>query len=86
MPSQSTNKLITDKVITVGFGIIGSVITAILLWIGSTVQKVQVDMARVATTIDQQVMINSDVKTTLNSHAVRLDTVEIKLMKIERKY
>lgn len=81
--SANISRVITEKAVATAIGVLGSIITAILIWIGSSVQQMQVDVGKVITKMDNQVEINTDVKSTLAIHGIRLDTLTNRVTKIE---
>lgn len=78
-------ELVIEKGISVLLTVIGSVATAILLWIGTTLQTLTVKMEGVMTRIEANDKTFSDFKEQIQIHDYKIDTLDKRVDKLETK-
>lgn len=78
-------ELVIEKSISVLLTIIGSVATALLLWIGSTLQDLTVKMEKVMTRIEANDKTFQDFKEQIQVHEYKIDTLDKRVYKLETK-
>lgn len=79
------NELIIEKGISVALTVLGSVATAILLWIGSTLQTLTVKMEGVMTRIEANDKTFNEFKEQIQIHDYKIDTLDKRVDKLEIK-
>lgn len=79
------NELIIEKGVSVALTVLGSVATAILLWIGSTLQTLTVKMEGVMTRIEQNDKTFQDFRQQIQIHEYKIDTLDKRVDKLEVK-
>lgn len=78
-------EIVIEKGISVLLTVIGSVATAILLWIGTTLQDLTVKMEGVMTRIEANDKTFSDFKQQIQIHDYKIDTLDKRVDKLETK-
>jgi hypothetical protein len=76
-------ELVIEKSISVVLTIIGSVATAILLWIGTTLQQLTVKMEGVMQRIELNDKIFLQVQEQIQTHEYKIDTLDKRVDRIE---
>ena len=79
------NELIIEKGISVALTVLGSIATAILLWIGSTLQTLTVKMEGVMTRIEANDKTFNEFKEQIQIHDYKIDTLDKRVDKLEIK-
>lgn len=77
--------VIIEKSVAVFIGIIGSIATAILLWIGTTLQDLTIKMERVMTRIEANDKIFQEFKSQIQIHEYKIDTLDRRVDNLETK-
>ena len=78
-------ELVIEKSISVILTVIGSVATAILLWIGTTLQDLTVKMEGVMTRIEANDKTFNDFKNQIQIHEYKIDTLDKRVDNLETK-
>jgi len=78
-------EIIIEKSVGVFIGIIGSVATAILLWIGTTLQDLTLKMERTMTRIEANDKTFQDFKERIQFHDYKIDTLDKRVDRLENK-
>lgn len=78
-------EVIIEKSVGVFIGIVGSVATAILLWIGTTLQDLTVKMEGVMTRIEANDKTFQDFKQQIQFHEYKIDTLDKRVDRLENK-
>jgi len=78
-------ELVIEKGISVALTVLGSIATAILLWIGSTLQDLTVKMERTMTRIEANDKTFQEFKTQIQIHDYKIDTLDKRVDKLEVK-
>jgi hypothetical protein len=76
-------ELVIEKSISVVLTIIGSVATAILLWIGTTLQQLTVKMEGVMQRIELNDKVFLQVQEQIQTHEYKIDTLDKRVDRIE---
>lgn len=76
-------ELVIEKSISVVLTIIGSIATAILLWIGTTLQQLTVKMEGVMQRIELNDKIFLQVQEQIQTHEYKIDTLDKRVDRIE---
>lgn len=79
------NELIIEKGISVVITVLGSIATAILLWIGSTLQDLTIKMERTMTRIEANDKTFQEFKEQIEFHDYKIDTLGKRVDKLENK-
>jgi hypothetical protein len=82
---MSIKDVILEKSISVVLTVIGSIATAILLWIGTTLQDLTIKMEGVMTRIEANDNTFQEFKGKLDLHDYRIDTLDKRVNKLEIK-
>ena len=82
---MTIKELIIEKSVGVFIGVIGSVATAILLWIGTTLQTLTVKMEGVMTRIEANDKTFNDFKEQIQFHEYKIDTLDKRVDRLENK-
>jgi len=77
--------LVIEKSVSVILTVLGSVATAILLWIGTTLQTLTVKMEGVMTRIEANDKTFTDFKQQIQIHDYKIDTLDKRVDKLETK-
>lgn len=78
-------ELVIEKSISVVLTIIGSVATAILLWIGTTLQQLTVKMEGVMQRIELNDKVFLKVQEQITIHEYKIDTLDKRVDRIETR-
>lgn len=78
-------ELVIEKSISVILTVLGSVATAILLWIGTTLQDLTVKMEGVMTRIEANDKTFNDFKNQIQIHEYKIDTLDKRVDNLETK-
>lgn len=78
-------ELVIEKSISVILTVLGSVATAILLWIGTTLQDLTVKMEGVMTRIEANDKTFQEFKSQIQIHEYKIDTLDKRVDKLETK-
>jgi hypothetical protein len=76
-------ELVIEKSISVVLTIIGSIATAILLWIGTTLQQLTVKMEGVMQRIELNDKVFLQVQEQIQTHEYKIDTLDKRVDRIE---
>ena len=76
-------EIVIEKSISVVLTIIGSVATAILLWIGTTLQQLTVKMEGVMQRIELNDKVFMKVQEQITIHEYKIDTLDNRVTRIE---
>jgi hypothetical protein len=82
---MTIKELIIEKSVGVFIGVIGSIATAILLWIGTTLQTLTVKMEGVMTRIEANDKTFNDFKEQIQFHEYKIDTLDKRVDRLENK-
>ena len=82
---MSIKDVILEKSISVVLTVIGSIATAILLWIGTTLQDLTIKMEGVMTRIEANDNTFQEFKGKLDLHDYRIDTLDKRVDNLEVK-
>lgn len=77
--------LLIEKSVSVILTVLGSIATAILLWIGTTLQDLTIKMEGVMTRIEANDKTFQDFKVKLDLHDYRIDTLDKRVDNLEVK-
>lgn len=78
-------ELVIEKSISVILTVLGSVATAILLWIGTTLQDLTVKMEGVMTRIEANDKTFQEVRNQIQIHEYKIDTLDKRVDNLETK-
>jgi len=78
-------ELVIEKSISVILTVLGSIATAILLWIGTTLQDLTVKMEGVMTRIEANDKTFNDFKNQIQIHEYKIDTLDKRVDNLETK-
>ena len=82
---MSIKDVILEKSVSVVLTVIGSIATAILLWIGTTLQDLTIKMEGVMTRIEANDKTFQEFKTQIQIHDYKIDTLDKRVNKLEIK-
>lgn len=78
-------ELVIEKSVSVILTVLGSIATAILLWIGTTLQDLTVKMEGVMTRIEANDKTFQDFKNQIQIHDYKIDTLDKRVDNLETK-
>ena len=78
-------ELVIEKSISVILTVLGSVATAILLWIGTTLQDLTIKMEGVMTRIEANDKTFQEFQSQIQIHEFKIDTLDKRVNKLETK-
>lgn len=78
-------ELIIEKGVSVALTVLGSIATAILLWIGSTLQDLTIKMEKTMTRIEANDKTFQDFKEQIQFHDYKIDTLDKRVDRLEVK-
>lgn len=78
-------EVIIEKSVGVFIGIIGSIATAILLWIGTTLQDLTIKMEGVMTRIEANDKTFQEFRSQIQIHEYKIDTLDKRVDNLETK-
>lgn len=82
---MNIKELVIEKSVSVILTVLGSIATAILLWIGTTLQDLTIKMEGVMTRIEANDKTFNEFKGRLDLHDYRIDTLDKRVNKLEIK-
>lgn len=82
---MNIKELVIEKSVSVILTVLGSIATAILLWIGTTLQDLTIKMEGVMTRIEANDKTFQEFKSQIQIHEYKIDTLDKRVDKLETK-